>query len=173
TADIREFDTDKKFDRVISIEMFEHMRNYQTLLGNISRWMHDHGKLLVHVFCHRDLAYTFETDGNNDWMARHFFTGGLMPSADLFANFQDDLRLETQWDVNGEHYAKTCEAWLAQQDAQSDDIVRLFAKDLGEREARIQSQRWRMFHMACAELFRYDGGQEWFVSHYRFSKQEK
>ncbi len=173
TKDIREFETERRFDRVISIEMFEHLRNYELLLRNISSWLNDDGMLLVHVFCHRDLAYTFETDGDNDWMAKHFFTGGLMPSSDLFANFQDDLQLEQQWEVNGEHYARTCDAWLAKQDAQSREIVELFRSDLGEAQAKLQAQRWRMFFMACAELFRYRHGKEWFVSHYRFSKQER
>lgn len=170
TADVREFDPAETFDRIISIEMLEHMRNYEQLFRRISGWLNDEGNFFAHVFCHRDLAYTFETDGNNDWMARHFFTGGLMPSADLFCNFQDDLRLQQQWQVNGEHYARTCEAWLSKQDAQEAEILHLFRQGLGEGEARLQTQRWRMFYMACAELFRFQGGEEWFVSHYRFSK---
>lgn len=168
TADAAVFDTDRTFDRVLSVEMFEHLRNYQQLLRRIAGWLGAEGELFVHVFCHRTLAYPFEVDGRNDWMARHFFTGGLMPSADLFHHFQDDLRLAEQWSINGQHYARTCEAWLRNLDRQAEDIRRLFRQQLTARQAALQLQRWRMFFMACAELFAYERGEEWQVGHYRF-----
>jgi cyclopropane-fatty-acyl-phospholipid synthase len=170
TADVRELELDRKFDVVVSIEMFEHMRNYEVLLHRIAAGLHDGGQLFVHIFCHRNTAYKFEVDGNNDWMARHFFTGGLMPSYDLLTHFQDDLRLVDRWEVNGDHYARTCEAWLDRLDQQSTIVQHIFEELGSPREASIQVQRWRMFFMACAELFRYNLGHEWFVGHYLFQK---
>ena len=158
-----------RYDRVVSIEMFEHMRNYETLLGRIARWFRPGGKLFVHIFCHRELLYPFETGGEHDWMGRHFFTGGLMPSVDTLACFQRDLRLEQQWLVPGSHYQKTANAWLANQDAHRDEVLAVLREAYGD-DAALWFQRWRMFWMACAELFGYDGGNEWLVGHYRFVK---
>lgn len=168
TADMCDFDIDEQFDRVISIEMFEHMRNYETLLKNVSRWLKADGKLFVHIFCHRELAYLFETEGDINWMGRHFFTGGIMPSEDLLLFFQENVSIERQWRVSGQHYYRTCEHWLENLDRRREDLVALFEQDLEPREARIQLQRWRMFFMACGELFRFDRGNQWYVAHYLF-----
>lgn len=170
TADVRELKLDRQFDRVVSIEMFEHLRNYECLLHHLAGWLREGGRLLVHIFCHREIAYEFDVDGNNDWMARHFFTGGLMPSYDLLTHFQNDLSLVDRWSINGEHYAQTCEAWLARLDNQLTVVRHIFEESGSRREAAIRVQRWRMFFMACAELFRYNLGQEWFVGHYLFEK---
>lgn len=158
-----------KFDRCVSIEMFEHMRNYATLLGRIALWLRADGKLFVHIFCHRELMYPFETQGDDDWMGRYFFTGGLMPSADTLLWFQRDLAMEQQWRLPGTHYARTANLWLANQDANRTEAMRVLEQAYGE-QARIWHQRWRMFWMACAELFGYRGGNEWLVAHYLFSK---
>jgi cyclopropane-fatty-acyl-phospholipid synthase len=170
TADVNRLRLDaNRFDRVVSIEMFEHMRNYDTLLGRIASWLRPSGKLFVHIFCHRELLYPFETDGNENWMGRHFFTGGLMPAADTLLWFQHDLRIEEQWRLAGTHYEKTANAWLANQDAHRDEILAVLAPTYGA-DTRVWYQRWRMFWMACAELFGYRGGNEWLVAHFRFAK---
>ena len=171
TANVAQLELTETFDRVVSIEMFEHMRNYKELLRRISTWLNPTGKLFVHIFCHRELAYAFNIGERGDWMARHFFTGGLMPSENLLNNFQDDLRLENHWTVNGQHYANTCEAWLSKMDANLPSISKMFADDLGSKEGSIQVQRWRMFFMACAELFAFDFGKQWYVAHYLFANQ--
>jgi cyclopropane-fatty-acyl-phospholipid synthase len=160
---------DGDFDRCVSVEMFEHMRNYATLLGRISHWLKPGGKLFVHIFAHRTLMYPFDTDGDNDWMARHFFTGGLMPAADTLLWFQDDLRIERRWLLDGTHYQRTANHWLARQDSQRDAVMAVLAEAYGPA-AGLWFQRWRMFWMACAELFGYAGGQEWLVAHYRFTR---
>ncbi len=168
TADMRDFQTDQNFDRVISVEMFEHMRNYELLLRRVASWLTAGGKAFVHVFCHRDAPYLFETDGAANWMGRNFFTGGMMPSENLFRYFQDDLSIETQWPVNGLHYWKTCELWLQNLDKNRKRILKRFREDLSSGDASRNLQRWRMFFMACAELFRFRDGNEWFVAQYLF-----
>ncbi len=170
TADMNEFSTDRRFDRVLSVEMFEHMRNYQELMGRIHAWLKPGGKLFVHIFTHRRLAYPFETEGEDNWMGRYFFTGGLMPSRDLLPRFRGDLHLEADWHINGRHYQRTLEAWLVNQDQHREAILTLFRKTYGSNEAKRWFQRWRVFFMACAELFGYRDGEEWGVSHYRFGK---
>ncbi len=172
TANINTFDTELRFERVMSVEMFEHMRNYQKLLGNIARWLEPDGKLFVHIFCHRELAYYFETEGDDNWMGRHFFTGGIMPSENLLLNFQSDLVLDEEWWVSGTHYQKTSEAWLARLDANAAAVTELFRRDYSPREAAIWVQRWRIFFMACAELFGYRNGEQWGVAHYLFSRRQ-
>ena len=158
-----------RFDRAVSIEMFEHMRNYDTLLGRIASWLRPGGKLFVHIFCHRELLYPFEAEGEDNWMGRYFFTGGLMPSADTLLWFQNDLRIERQWRLAGTHYQKTANMWLANQDAHREEVLAVLKQAYGD-EAVIWNQRWRMFWMACAELFGYRGGTEWIVGHYRFAR---
>jgi len=158
-----------QYDRVVSIEMFEHMRNYEQLLDNIASWLRPGGKLFVHIFCHRELMYPFQTEGADDWMGRHFFTGGLMPAADTLLWFQSDLRIEQQWRISGTHYQHTANRWLANQDAHRDEVKSILREAYGD-EAPLWNQRWRMFWMACAELFGYRGGNDWLVGHYRFAK---
>ena len=168
TSDMREFSSDGSFDRIVSVEMFEHMRNYELLFRRVADWLRPNGKAFVHIFCHRDTPYLFETEGAANWMGRNFFTGGMMPSENLFSQFQDHLKIERQWRVNGLHYWRTCEAWLRNADRDRSPILDRIRRDLPAREAKLILQRWRIFFMACAELFRYRGGDEWFVAHYLF-----
>ena len=167
TADAATFDMGKaRFDRVVSIEMFEHMRNWGELFDRIARALTPEGKFFLHVFCHHTHPYLFENDGEPDWMARNFFSGGIMPSFDLPGEIKSGLEVEKQWDVNGQHYARTLRAWLDLLDQQRQEIDRIFIGDLGENDGRRAVQRWRMFFMACEELFAFDEGREWFVGHY-------
>lgn len=157
------------FDRILSIEMFEHMKNYDALLAKLSRWLHPDGRLFVHIFAHRLLAYHFEVKDEGDWMSKHFFTGGTMPSEALLLHFQDDLAVERHWWVDGRHYARTAEHWLARLDRRRKQALALFERDVDAREAALRVQRWRMFYMAVAELFGYANGNEWGVAHYLFA----
>jgi cyclopropane-fatty-acyl-phospholipid synthase len=159
------------FDRVVSVEMFEHLRNYEALFTRLSNWLKDDGKLFVHIFTHKVYSYFFETDGEDNWMGRYFFTGGQMPAHHLLAHFQKDLVLEEQWAWDGTHYSKTSEAWLDRLDANRDEVSRIFKSVYGDADAEIWVQRWRVFFMSCAELFGYRDGTEWGVSHYRFCKR--
>lgn len=157
------------YDRCVSVEMFEHMRNYQDLMARIGQWLRPGGKLFVHIFAHRERAYPFETGGAGNWMGRHFFTGGIMPAADTLLHFQRDLQLEAKWFLNGTHYARTANHWLANQDARREQAKSVLTQAYGPH-AGLWNQRWRMFWMACAELFGYDDGQQWGVGHYRFTR---
>ncbi|BDC50284.1 cyclopropane-fatty-acyl-phospholipid synthase [Bryobacterales bacterium F-183] len=170
TADMNVFTTDRRFDRVVSVEMFEHMRNYTELLRRIATFGKADAKMFIHVFSHREYCYPFEDRGASDWMARHFFTGGLMPSASLLLNFQEHWKIQQQWDLSGVHYQKTSEAWLREMDRNRSEILDLFANVYGQENAHRWFVRWRVFFMACAELFGYDEGREWGVSHYLFQK---
>ena len=170
TCDINALDLPEQFDRVVSVEMLEHVRNYQQVFENLSRWLKADGKVFIHIFCNRSLLYPFEDKGEDDWMARHFFTGGLMPAADTLLHFQDHLKLEQRWQLSGTHYAKTARAWLENTDAQREEIKAVFDAAYGE-SAATWLQRWRMFFMACEELFGYDSGKEWLVCHYRFVRR--
>jgi cyclopropane-fatty-acyl-phospholipid synthase len=169
-ADVNRFDTEERFDRVVSVEMFEHVRNYAVLFDRIASWLHPGGHLFVHIFCHRELTYAFEDEGAGDWMARHFFTGGLMPSAALLPAFGGPFALAEQWEVPGTHYQKTSEAWLRQLDASREPVVALFENVYGQGQGRFWLERWRIFFMACAELFGAAGGEEWRVQHYLFGR---
>ena len=168
--DMNDFEASDTFDRIVSIEMFEHMRNYEELFRRIDTWLAPDGKFFMHIFCHRSTPYEYIDKGPTDWMSRHFFSGGIMPSADLPLRFPKHLNLEKRWAWNGKHYAKTCRAWLDRMDSQRSSIMPILANTYGEEEASRWWMRWRMFFMACEELFRFNEGQEWFVSHYRFSK---
>ena len=173
TCDVNRLSLDRRFDRIVSIEMFEHLRNYRSLFERIAGWLQPEGKLFVHIFCHRSLMYPFETEGEDNWMGRHFFTGGLMPSADTFAHFQEHLRIEQRWLLPGTHYERTANHWLENQDRQRDEVMAVLREAYGEREAARWFQRWRMFWMACAELFGYEDGGQWLVAHYRFALAER
>lgn len=170
TADMNDFGTENKYDRVVSIEMFEHMRNYKKLLSKISSWLNDDGKLFIHIFTHQSVVYPFENQGEADWMAREFFSGGMMPSHDLLLHFQDDLIIDDVWSMSGTHYEKTSLAWVNKMDANKDSIMKIFLKTYGD-DAKLWFQRWRIFFMSCEKLFGYNNGSEWGVSHYRFSKR--
>ena len=170
TADMNVFDIADTFDRVVSVEMFEHMKNYQFLLAKVARWLSPGGKLFVHIFTHREVAYHYVDKGPDDWMTRYFFSGGQMPSHDTLLHFQEDLRLETRWAVSGSHYQKTAEAWLRNMDAHRAGILPLFEQTYGKEQTTRWWVYWRVFFMACAELWGYRDGDEWIVSHYRFCK---
>jgi len=167
TADMNELTLDGRFDRVVSVEMFEHMRNYRELLRRVRGWMTDDARLFVHVFCHDRFAYPFETEGADNWMGRYFFTGGLMPSFDLFGHFDEDLVVEEQWAVNGVHYGKTARAWRENLEARREEVMPVLRGTYGT-DADRWFHRWRLFYLACEELFSYREGQEWLVGHYRF-----
>jgi len=170
TADMNDFETENKYDRVVSIEMFEHMRNYKKLLSKVSSWLNDDGKLFIHIFTHQSVVYPFENQGEADWMAREFFSGGMMPSHDLLLHFQDDLIIDDVWSMLGTHYEKTSLAWVNKMDANKDSIMKIFLKTYGD-DAKLWFQRWRIFFMSCEKLFGYNNGSEWGVSHYRFNKR--
>jgi cyclopropane-fatty-acyl-phospholipid synthase len=165
TADINTFEAKQKFDRIVSIEMFEHMRNYSALLRLLDSWLEPNGKLFVHIFCHRHHPYFFVDNGPNDWMARHFFTGGLMPSEHLMEEFSESLTLEERWRISGKHYEKTSLAWLANMAEHREEVLEILSTTYGEPDALRWYHRWRIFFLACAELFGYNNGNEWFVSH--------
>ena len=171
TADINDLRLDERFERVVSIEMFEHVRNHETLLARIADWLAPGGKLFVHIFCHRHLMYPFSAEGDANWLGRHFFTGGLMPARDTLLHFQDRLRIEARWELSGAHYRRTARAWLDNLDAHR----RAAAVALGRGDPRAGARavrRWRMFFIACEELFGWGGGGEWLVAHYRFGRRE-
>lgn len=171
TRDMNVFDTDQRFDRIVSVEMFEHMRNYGELYRRISTWLRPRGKFFKHIFCHRSCAYEFIDQGPGDWMSRHFFSGGIMPSADLPLRFQNDLQIVDQWRWSGLHYEKTANAWLKNMDTNKDEAMAIMTATYGAVNAAKWFMRWRIFFMACAELFAHDEGREWYVSHYLFERQ--
>ena len=170
TCDMNDFTTEQHFDRVVSVEMFEHMRNWQSLLERISNWLKPEGKLFIHIFSHRRYAYAFSSEGDSNWMGRYFFTGGIMPSNDLLLYFQKDLLLEQHWVLSGVHYQRTADAWLQMMDSQKGEILQTFRETYG-KGADIWFQRWRMFFLATSEVWGFRGGNEWLISHYLFNNQ--
>ena len=167
TGDVVDYEFEaNKYDRVLSIELFEHMKNYELLLAKVSRALKPGGKLFVHIFAHKDTPYDFE-DG---WMTTHFFTGGTMPSADLLLWFQRDLKIEKVWWVNGMHYARTCEDWLVKMLSEEKSVREGLRETYGDEGGKTWWYRWQVFYLACAELFAWEGGDVWGVGHYLFEK---
>ena len=166
TCDMNVFDTDRRHDRIVSVEMFEHMANWRTLLERTRRWLHDDGLLFIHIFTHATAPYRFDHRDKSDWIAQHFFTGGIMPSRNLMKQFCDLYTVADIWDWNGEHYAQTARDWLANCDRHKAEIEPLFA-DVYGADAKLWLRRWRLFYLATEGLFGHAGGETWGVSHYR------
>jgi cyclopropane-fatty-acyl-phospholipid synthase len=172
TRNVATLEMQDTFDRIISVEMFEHMRNYKKLLNNISSWLKPDGKLFVHIFVHKDMTYTFDVKDESDWMSKYFFSGGIMPSEHLLYYFSEDMVVGKHWVVNGTHYAKTARAWLENTDKNKDKIISLFEKHYGKTEAHKWFHYWRVFFLSCEELWNYKNGEEWFVGHYLLSPRK-
>ena len=170
TTDMNTFSTAKQFDRVVSVEMFEHMRNWPKLFNQVSTWLKPQGLFFMHVFCHRHTAYFFEVQDDSDWMSQYFFSGGMMPSYALPKEIPSDLDCIHDWSWNGSNYAKTANAWLENMDQHKSSLWPVFEATYGADRAETWWQRWRIFYMACAELFDYKNGHEWLVGHYLFRK---
>ncbi|HIA54080.1 MAG TPA: class I SAM-dependent methyltransferase [Candidatus Melainabacteria bacterium] len=172
TANIANYDTEREFDRVISIEMFEHLKNYQAMLAKVSRWLRPDGKLFIHIFTHKHFAYHYEDKDGTDWLTRNFFEGGTMPSEDLLLYFQEDVRIVDQWSIPGTHYQKTAEAWLERMKNKRPEVLEIMAETYGSGNAVKWWAFWKLFFLACAELWGYRNGSEWTVSHYLFERQK-
>ncbi len=170
TRDFNVFDTTERFDRVVSVEMFEHLRNWPQAFGNVSRWLKPGGRFFMHVFTHRGAPYAFVERDESDWMSKYFFSGGMMPSEDLALHCQDHLRIVQRWRWDGTHYQRTSEAWLENMDRHRAELMPLFTETYGA-DAGVWWTRWRLFFMSVAELFGFDSGQRWCVSHYLFEKR--
>ncbi len=168
TCDVNELSLDQSFDRIFSIEMFEHLRNYASIFNRVASWMKPQAKFFVHVFCHQTFCYFFETEGSDNWMGRNFFTHGIMPSLDLLPRFSTPLVTESREYVSGTHYARTAEAWHSRMLEQRTEIISLFERIYGVGQGKIWFHRWRIFFLACAELFAYDQGNQWGLGHYLF-----
>jgi len=173
TSDMNDFNANENhYDRIVSVEMFEHMRNWNVLYSKISKWLKPDGKFFKHIFVHRTTPYAFDDLRPDDWMSRYFFSGGIMPSDDLPLFFQNNLKLikRSRWD--GSHYERTANAWLANMDKHYDELMPIIQQTYGDDNASTWWTRWRIFFMACAELFGYENGQQWYVSHYLFANNK-
>jgi len=166
TRDMNHFEAGRRFDRVVSVEMFEHMRNWEALLARVAGWLEPDGRLFLHVFAHRSFAYPFEVRDESDWMSAHFFSGGMMPCVDLVQRLRTPFEVEARWIVPGTHYARTSEDWLRNLERNRREVLEVLADTFGS-DARRWFQRWRLFFLACAELFAYGGGEEWLIVHQR------
>ena len=171
TADINDYQTDECFDRVVSVEMFEHAKNYERLLANIASWLTYDGKLFVHIFAHTIHQYHFDSNDRGDWLTKYFFTGGTMPSDKLLFYFQKDMCIERHWCLNGRHYQKTAEAWLQNMQCNKNALMQVIADVYGEKQTKRWWIYWRLFFLACAQTFGFKSGKEWIVSHYLFNKR--
>lgn len=168
TGDVSAFEAPRRFDRIVSVEMFEHLRNWPEMFRRVAGWLEPWGCFFMHVFVHRSTPYAFEPRDDSDWMSRHFFSGGMMPSDDLALRFQDHLRLVSRWRWDGTHYARTAQAWLDNMDAHRAELWPLLEQTYGREHAGLWWVRWRLFFLSCAELFGHDEGQAWWVAHYLF-----
>ena len=171
TCDMNVFEPQSQYDRIVSIEMFEHMRNWEKLFQKVSAWLKNDGKFFMHVFTHKEYAYPYEVKDSTDWMAKYFFSGGMMPSDDMPLYFQKDLILDNHWTLSGVHYGKTARHWLENLDKNKDEALKLLATIYGKGSEIIWFVRWRLFYMACEVMFGYKNGSEWKVSHYLFCKR--
>ena len=169
--DVNKLDLNKQFDRIVSIEMFEHLRNYKLILNSLNNALKLDGRLFIHIFCNKKLTYFYEMKNNLDWMTKYFFQGGIMPSKDIFEYFEDDLEIINQWDINGNHYSKTCRAWLSNHYKNKKKILDIFQKHYDN--PKIWFNRWRIFFLSCEAFFALNNGEEYFVSHYLFKKRNK
>ena len=166
--DVNNLELNKKYDRIVSIEMFEHLRNYKLILNSLNNLLKPDGRLFIHIFCHKKLTYFYEMKNNFDWMTKYFFQGGIMPSKDIFQYFEDELEIINQWDINGNHYSKTCKAWLNNHYKNKKKILDIFEKHYDE--PKIWFNRWRIFFLSCEAFFALNNGREYFVAHYLFKK---
>ncbi len=169
TCDMNDFQASAagSYDRIVSVEMFEHMANWRALLTRARGWLKPDGRMFIHIFTHRDAPYRFDHTDNGDFIAQHFFTGGVMPSRDLMRQFPDLFEVEQTWDWNGENYARTAEDWLTNMDANEERVLELMRQTYGDANAKLWVRRWRRFYLATAGLFGNDDGRTWAVTHYR------
>jgi cyclopropane-fatty-acyl-phospholipid synthase len=170
TEDMNKFNPKTRYDRIVSVEMIEHMRNHRQLFKKINTWLKPGGLFFMHIFVHKTQPYLFEVQDEDDWMSQYFFSGGMMPSEDLPLFFQEDLKIIDQWSWSGKQYEKTANAWLANIDSNKEKVMKTLEKIYGKDNSKKWFQRWRIFFMSCAELWGYRDGNEWKVVHYLFKK---